>query len=42
MCNLKIMKRQTYYLGKEDIHRNAKLTPTDKRLQWEMMLGKRF
>jgi site-specific recombinase XerD len=32
--------RKTYYHGKSDIHHNAKLNPTDKTLQWEMMLAK--
>lgn len=32
--------RKTYYHGKSDIHPNAKLNPTDKTLQWEIMLGK--
>lgn len=32
--------RRTYYHGKEDLHPNAKLTPTDKTLQWDIMLGK--
>lgn len=32
--------RKTYYHDKEDIHPNAKLNPTDKTLQWEIMLAK--
>lgn len=32
--------RKTYYHGKTDIHHNAKLDPTDKTLQWEVMLAK--
>jgi integrase len=32
--------RKSYYHDKKDIHHNAKLDPTDKTLQWEMMLGK--
>jgi len=32
--------RKTYYHGSDHIHHNAKLNPTDKTLQWEMMLGK--
>lgn len=32
--------RRTYYHGKPELPKNAKLHPTDKTLQWEIMLGK--
>ena len=32
--------RKAYYHNRENIPRNAKLNPTDKTLQWEIMLGK--
>jgi len=32
--------RKVYYHDKESIHPNAKLNPTDKTLQWEIMLAK--
>ncbi len=32
--------RKTYYHGKPAIHRNAKPDPTDKTIQWDIMLGK--
>ena len=32
--------RKSYYEHKPDRHPNAKLHPTDKTLQWEIMLGK--
>src|SRR5215216_5327066 len=32
--------RRDYYAGFEKIPKNAKLSPTDKTLQWDMMLGK--
>lgn len=32
--------RKVYYHKKKDIHPNAKLNPTDKTLQWELMLIK--
>ena len=35
-----IQWRRSYYARREILPRNAKLVPTDKTLQWEMMLGK--
>jgi len=32
--------RQTYYHSKARLPKNAKLNPTDKTIQWEIMLGK--
>ena len=32
--------RKTYYHKREDIHHNAKLDPTDKTLQFDLMIGK--
>lgn len=32
--------RRSYYHGKPALPRNAKLNPTDKTLQWDVMLGK--
>jgi integrase len=32
--------RRSYYSRKQTLPKNAKLVPTDKTLQWEMMLGK--
>lgn len=32
--------RKTYYHGRADLPKNAKLNPTDKTLQWEITLGK--
>lgn len=32
--------RKDYYASRERVPQNAKLNPTDKTLQWEMMLGK--
>lgn len=32
--------RRNYYHGKINLPRNAKLNPTDKTLQWDVMLGK--
>ena len=32
--------RRGYYASKESLPKNARLVPTDKTLQWEMMLGK--